>query len=111
MSLTEMSFNYIFRYLPHPKELKSLDPVVSAYGTELCAFAFKTLHDNQLGLLTFTRVFRGTLESGQKLYNTTRHKSERINKLYRPFADEIKEIDSASAGQVVIASGLKVRHL
>lgn len=97
-----------YRYLPNPLELKDRDPVITAYGQELCSFAFKSLHDPQLGPLTFTRIFRGNLESGQKMYNVTRRKQEKIAKIYRPFADEIKEVESASAGQVVIVSGLKV---
>ncbi|CAL8100955.1 unnamed protein product [Orchesella dallaii] len=96
----------VLEYLPHPIELESNDRVVSAYGSELCSFAFKTLHDPQLGPLTFTRIFRGVIKTGQKLYNVTRQKSEKITKIYRPFADEIREVESASAGQVIIVSGL-----
>lgn len=83
--------------------------MLSAYGNELCAFAFKSWNDSQLGPLTFTRIFKGVLESGQKLYNVTRQKSEKTAKIYRPFADEIKEVEAASSGEVVIISGLKVR--
>ncbi|ODM96936.1 Ribosome-releasing factor 2, mitochondrial [Orchesella cincta] len=96
----------VLEYLPHPMELENKDRVISAYGSQLCSFAFKTLHDQQLGPLTFTRIFRGVLNTGQKLYNVTRQKSEKIAKIYRPFADEIREVESASAGQVIIVSGL-----
>jgi elongation factor G len=96
------------RYLPHPGEIESSDPIITAYGNELCSFAFKTIHDHQLGVLTFLRIFGGELHSGQKVYNATRKTQEKIAKLYVPFADDLKEIRMAGPGQVVIVSGLKV---
>jgi len=101
--------NSIVRYLPHPKESGVVDPVVAAYGNELCLFAFKTIHDPQLGMLTFIRVFGGQISTGQKIYNVTRKKQEKILKMYVPFADDLTEINASSDGEVVIVSGLKVR--
>jgi len=99
------------RYLPSPLEVKTKDPIIAAYGTELCAFAFKTIHDRQLGPLTFTRVFAGTLSSGQKVYNVTREKSEKVLKTYLPFADEFKEVGQLNLGEVGVVSGLKVLNI
>jgi len=94
--------------LPHPQEQLERDHVVTAYGTELCCFAFKTVHDPQLGPLTFLRLFSGTLQTGQKLYNVTRGKQEKLGKIYIPLAEDLSEIKEAIVGQVVIVSGLKV---
>jgi len=96
--------------LPHPGEKEKKDPVEAAYGTDLCSFAFKTIHDPQLGVLTFLRIFKGSIKSGQKLYNVTREKSEKILKIYRPLAEDLEETAQADAGQVVIVSGLKASH-
>lgn len=110
-----MIYFWFYSYLPHPLELNDKqgkkDAVIDAYGSDLCGFAFKSMWDTQLGHLTFTRVFRGNLETGQKIYNVTRRKQEKIAKIYRPFADEIKEVETVSAGQVVIVSGLKVTQI
>ena len=101
----------LFRYLPSPLEVKTKDPVISAYGSELCAFAFKTIHDRQLGPLTFVRVFGGSLAASHKIYNVTRSKSEKVLKTYLPFADEFKEVSHLNLGEVGVVSGLKVRNL
>lgn len=97
-------------YCPHPSEGITRDPVLSAYGSELCSFAFKTMHDPQLGPLTFLRVFTGTIQSGQKVYNVSRGKHEKISKVYLPMAEELQETGEALLGEVVIVSGLKVNN-
>ena len=101
----------IQRYLPYPAELPAKDPVISSYGNELCSFVFKTLHDKQLGALTFMRVFSGSLKPSQKIYNASREKQEKILKVYQPLADDLNEIQEVIPGQVAVVSGLKVKHL
>lgn len=99
-----------FRYFPYPGDWSVVsDPVVAAYGQELCAFAFKTMHDQQIGPLTFLRIFSGKLGHSQKLYNVNRGKQEKIGKVYLPLAEELTEATmEVGAGEVVIVSGLKV---
>jgi len=98
-------------YLPDPTTTNNKDPVETAYGSELCAYAFKTWFDNQLGPLTFVRLFCGTLSAGQKIFNVSQEKSEKIAKLYLPFADELREEKEIHKGQVAIVSGLQVRNV
>jgi elongation factor G len=66
------------------------------------------MHDQQLGTLTFLRVFSGSLQHGHKAYNVSRLKHEKIAKIYLPLADELVETNEANEGEVVIVSGLKV---
>lgn len=98
----------MYRYMPSPVEVKALDPTIAAYGSELCVFVFKTIHNRQLGPLTFVRIFAGTLTSSQKIFNVTQNKYEKVLKMYLPFADEFKEVNSLSRGEVGVLSGLKV---
>ena len=97
-----------FRYLPYPGEIPIKDKVISSYNPELCSFVFKTLHDKQLGPLTFLRVFQGTLKASQKIFNASKDKTEKVLKLYQPLADDLKEIDEVTPGQVAVVSGLTV---
>lgn len=102
----------ILRYCPFPsgqESASSQDPVVTAYASskELCSFAFKTMHDPQLGPLTFLRIFSGGIQSGQKIYNVSRGKHEKLGKIYLPLAEELTERGEAGMGEVVIVSGLK----
>ncbi|CAG7834480.1 unnamed protein product [Allacma fusca] len=94
-------------YLPHPCELPVRDKVVSSYNQELCAFAFKTLYDNHLGVLTFMRLFQGSLKTGSKIYNVSREKHEKVSKVYQPLADDLHEVQEMFPGQVAVVSGLK----
>jgi elongation factor G len=75
----------------------------------LCAFAFKTIHEKQLGPLTFVRVFGGNIVTGQKIYNVSRSKGEKLLRIYLPLANDFKETEKLSAGQVAVISGLKVK--
>ncbi|MHC4957050.1 MAG: elongation factor G [Planctomycetota bacterium] len=71
-----------------------------------CALAFKTVHDKN-GDLTFLRVYSGTVRRGDTLWNTRRHKQERIGRLLVMKADEREPVDEVKAGEIVAAIGLK----
>jgi elongation factor G len=57
--------------------------------------------------MTFIRVYSGVLHSGSYVYNVTRGKSERISRLILVHADEHEKLESAGAGTIVAAIGLK----
>jgi elongation factor G len=72
----------------------------------LSVLAFKTICDKH-GDLTFLRVYAGTLRSGDRLYNATRRKRERLSRLFLMHADNREAIDVAMPGDIVAAVGLK----
>ena len=73
----------------------------------LAALAFKIATDPHLGKLTYVRVYSGVLESGATVINATKHKQERIGKIYRMHANKREEIDSVGAGDIIAVMGLK----
>ena len=73
----------------------------------LAALAFKIATDPHLGKLTYVRVYSGVLESGATVINATKHKKERIGKIYRMHANKREEIDSVGAGDIIAVMGLK----
>ncbi|MCE5275359.1 MAG: elongation factor G [Syntrophaceae bacterium] len=71
------------------------------------ALAFKVMNDPYVGQLTFVRVYSGTLNSGEAVYNSNTTKKERIGRLVRMYADKREEIKTIYAGEIVAVLGLK----
>jgi len=108
----------VVAYLPSPVEAPAIkgtmmddeDVEVTVESTDDGAFAslaFKIMTDPFVGQLTFIRVYRGSLESGSYVYNSTKDKKERVGRIMKMHAikrDEIKEIYAGEIGAVV---GLK----
>uniref|UniRef100_A0AAX7SDK9 Tr-type G domain-containing protein n=1 Tax=Astatotilapia calliptera TaxID=8154 RepID=A0AAX7SDK9_ASTCA len=92
-------------YLPAPNERHH--DVVRWYKDDLCALAFKVLHDKQRGPLVFLRIYSGTLKPQMALHNINRNSTERMSRLLVPFADQHVEIPSMTAGNIALTVGLK----
>ena len=73
----------------------------------LAAFSFKIIHDPFVGQQTFSRVYSGELFSGQKVFNSTRSKMERIGRIYRIHAKSREEVSHAGPGDIVSLVGMK----
>jgi elongation factor G len=103
-------------YLPAPTEVP---PIRGEYedGTEtfvestddgpFAALAFKIMTDPFVGQLTFIRVYRGILDSGSYVYNTTKNKKERVGRLLRMHSNKREEISNLYAGEIGAVVGLK----
>ncbi|HFS85232.1 MAG TPA: elongation factor G, partial [Epsilonproteobacteria bacterium] len=74
---------------------------------EFAALGFKIMTDPFVGQLTFVRVYRGVLESGSYVYNTTKDKKERIGRLLKMHAIKREEVDALYAGEIGAVVGLK----
>ena len=69
--------------------------------------AFKTMHDPYSGQLTFIRLYSGGLKTGDQVFNPRTGRTERIGRLVRMHANKKEDIESAGAGSIVAAVGLK----
>ncbi|NWF60873.1 MAG: elongation factor G [Fischerella sp.] len=97
-------------YLPSPLERQvvtatdvSTEKEVKIYpdpAAPVVAFAFKLI-DSEFGTLTYTRLYSGTLKSGDRLYNSRTKKQVRVNRLARIEVDKRQEVESATAGDIV----------
>jgi elongation factor G len=103
-------------YLPAPTEVADINGetqdgeaviVPSTDNGEVAALAFKIMTDPFVGQLTFTRVYRGILESGTYVYNSTKMKKERIGRLLKMHANNREEIKELYAGEIGAVVGLK----
>nr|XP_020659689.1 ribosome-releasing factor 2, mitochondrial isoform X1 [Pogona vitticeps]XP_020659690.1 ribosome-releasing factor 2, mitochondrial isoform X1 [Pogona vitticeps] len=95
----------ITRYLPAPNECNY--DFVQWYKDDLCALAFKVVHDKQRGPLVFLRIYSGTMKPQSAVYNINKNCKERMSRLLLPFADQQIEIPSVTAGNIVLTVGLK----
>jgi len=71
------------------------------------ALAFKIATDPFVGNLTFFRVYSGTLNSGDTIYNSAKGKKERIGRLLQMHSNDREEIKEVRAGDIAAAVGLK----
>lgn len=104
-------------YLPSPLDIppvKGIDPktgeeiVRSASDEEpFAALAFKLQADPFVGMLTFFRVYSGTVEAGSYIYNSTTGERERLGRIVRLQADKREEVKKVYAGEIAAAVGLK----
>ncbi|OTF74349.1 mitochondrial elongation factor G2-like protein, partial [Euroglyphus maynei] len=113
-------------YLPEPMETRTNQILYEHYTKNhikptsienLCALAFKIHYHQRLGLLTYLRIYSGSLTTGMNVYNINRQSMEKIAKIYRPFADHFREITATdhqhskinnviTIGDIIAVSGL-----
>jgi len=103
-------------YLPAPTEVKNISgenmegnpvEVKSTDDGSFAALAFKIMTDPFVGQLTFIRVYRGIIEAGSYVYNSTKGKKERIGRLLKMHSNKREEIKELYAGEIGACVGLK----
>jgi elongation factor G len=103
-------------YMPSPIEVEDIKGetqdgeavvVPSTDDGEVAALAFKIMTDPFVGQLTFTRVYRGILESGTYVHNSTKMKKERIGRLLKMHSNNREEVTQLFAGEIGAVVGLK----
>jgi elongation factor G len=103
-------------YLPSPLDKGAVaghDPKTNAPlafdpapDAALGGLVFKTVHF-PTGDLTFVRLYSGTLNAGETLYNPRLGKTERVGRLFMVHAASREPIEKATAGMIVACMGLK----
>ncbi len=68
---------------------------------------FKVVADEHVGRLCYMRVYSGTINAGDKVFNSTLNKQQRVGRLLKMHAEEREEIQSAKSGDIVAVVGLK----
>ncbi|MEG8278133.1 elongation factor G [Streptomyces sp. AHA2] len=101
-------------FLPSPLDVP---PVTGTHAGErrrrpadpaapVAALAFK-VHATPTGRLTYLRIYSGTVEKGDTLWDATAGRAERIGRILRVRADRHAPLDRAVAGDIVAVVGLK----
>lgn len=74
---------------------------------EGCALAFKVVNDPRRGILVYVRVYSGSINRNDALWNTNLHVTERAQRLLQMQASDAIEISHIAAGQIGVIAGLK----
>ncbi|MBN1315633.1 MAG: elongation factor G [Anaerolineales bacterium] len=72
------------------------------------ALVFKIATDPYVGRLAYLRLYSGSISVGKTLYNPTKQKKERINRLVRMYADRREELQEIYTGDIAAVPGLKL---
>jgi elongation factor G len=106
----------VVAYLPSPMDRGAIKGVDYKTGEDterkpgdnepLSVLAFKIM-DDPYGILTFARIYSGTLAKGQALLNSSRDKNERVGRMVLMHANNREEIAEAYAGDIVALVGMK----
>ncbi len=107
----------VVSYLPAPtarEGVHALDlendeapvPIECDSDAPLLALAFK-LEESRFGQLTYVRIYQGTLKKGDYIQNVRTRSRTKVPRVVRMHADDMEEIDEASAGDVVAIFGVE----
>ena len=107
----------IIDYLPSPLDIpvitgltvKNEHPVEVKHdisGPPL-ALVFKIQNDRESGPLCFFRVYSGSIKKGTAVFNISKRKRERINRLFRMHSNKPENVDAIESGDIGVAVGFK----
>lgn len=73
-------------------------------------FVYKTLSEPQVGKVSYFKVYSGTLQSGDELYNASNDTQERITQLYVAEGKNRTPVNQLVAGDIGVTLKLKNAH-
>jgi elongation factor G len=106
----------VVNYLPSPVDIppvsgtdESEQPITREARDDapFSGLAFKIMTDPYVGSLTFFRVYSGTINSGDSVYNPIKGKKERMGRMLQMHANNREELKEVRAGDIAAAVGLK----
>ncbi len=113
----QLLLDAVLDYLPSPLDIPPVEGIVP--GTDVkelrkadpngpfSGLIFKLMTDPFVGVLSFIRVYSGTLKSGSYAFNSTRETKERISRLLKMHANKKEEIPELKAGDIGAIVGIK----
>lgn len=81
-------------------------PLSADPSAPLVALAFK-LEESKFGQLTYVRIYQGTLKKAMNVFNVKTGKKVKIPRVVRMHSNEMEDVDSAGAGDVVAVFGVE----
>jgi elongation factor G len=108
----------VVNFLPSPLDVPPVQGIAvdnpeqvlerqSSDSEPFAALIFKIMTDPFVGQLAFLRVYSGTVQSGDTIYNVAKARRERLGRLVRMHANKREEIEGINAGDIAAAVGLR----
>ncbi|MGB5760478.1 MAG: elongation factor G [Acidimicrobiales bacterium] len=107
----------VIDYLPSPLDLPPVEGTMLKGGEPatrkpsddepFAALAFKLMRADQVGKLTYFRVYSGKMEKGGQVLNTRTGNKERMGRLLEMHANKQEDRDFAATGDIMAAIGIK----
>lgn len=107
----------VIDYLPSPLDISAVTGEVPGTSQieeraadpqgKFSGLVFKIMTDPFVGVLSFVRVYSGTLRSGSYVYNSTKDVKERVSRLVKLHANKREEIQELHAGDIGAIVGFK----
>ena len=96
----QLLIDSVINYFPAPNERNEM---YNCFNDDFIAKVFKVTHDKQRGPLSLIRLYRGELKRGARIM-TSSGVAENVQRIYEPLADEYREIEHVSAGNVCVCT-------
>ncbi|MBN1373270.1 MAG: elongation factor G [Anaerolineaceae bacterium] len=113
----QLILDAVIDYLPSPLEVPAVVGIDPATGDEisrppedsapLSALVFKIVTDPYVGRLAYFRVYSGTINTNQMVYNPGKGRRERIGRMVRMYADRREDVTTIGAGDIGAVLSLK----
>ena len=107
----------IVDYMPAATDIPAIKGIHPKTGEEIerhptdddpfSALAFKIATDPYVGKLCFFRVYSGTADAGETVYNSVKEKNERLGRIMQMHANHRQDIETVYAGDIAACVGVK----
>ncbi len=104
-------------YLPSPLDLPPVKGTDPDSGKDMVrepipdapfsGLVFKIMTDPFVGKLSYVRIYSGTVNKGETIYNPATRKSDRISRILAMHSNKRADLKEASAGDIVAVVGLR----
>jgi len=113
----QLLLDAVIEYLPSPLDVPPVeaqlpdgsgvvqvkpDPAAPFYG-----LVSKIMTDPFVGVLSFVRVYSGTLKAGSYIYNARTGNKERVSRIVRMHSNKREEVEEVHAGDIAALVGVK----
>ena len=113
----QLLLDNIIEYMPSPIDIPAIkginpdteeeDERAADDKAPFSALAFKIMTDPFVGKLCFFRVYSGTFQAGNSVYNSVKGSKDRIGRIVAMHANHREDISEVFAGDIAAAVGLK----
>ncbi len=113
----QLMLDAVVDYLPSPLDVPPVEGMIpgtdrveirkASVDEPFSALAFKIMTDPFVGVLTFARVYSGTLDAGSYVYNARTGRKERVSRILQMHANKRQEIKVLQAGDIGALVGVK----